>query len=312
MRILITGGAGFIASQIADAFTIDGHDVAVLDNLSTGLRRYVPDAATFYECDICDAVGVERVFSEFLPEVVVHHAAQLDVRKALEDPHYDATVNVLGGLNVLTNAVRVGTKRFLFASTGGAIYGEPELMPVAETAPKLPESPYGLTKATFESYLQIWQKMHGIIPVVLRYANVYGPRQGALGEAGVVAVFSKLLLQGKDCTIYGDGTSARDYVYVGDVVEANRLALTQGDGQILNIGTGTLTTIREVFEEIQSATNAGVATAHYVSARPGEVYRICLESQLAGEVLGWTPRTNFSDGITQTVEWLRSEVEVPS
>jgi UDP-glucose 4-epimerase len=310
MRILITGGAGFIASQIADAYVQDGHDVAILDNLSSGTRENIPSTATYYECDVRDTAEVGRIFDEYRPEVVSHHAAQLDVRKAIEDPVYDATVNILGGLNILTNAVRVGTKRLIFASTGGAIYGEPEIMPVSESAPKAPESPYGLTKASFESYLQIWQKLHGITPVVLRYSNVYGPRQGALGEAGVVAVFSKLLLKGKDCTIYGDGTSARDYVYVGDVVEANRLALSKGDGQAINIGTGELTTIGEVFEAIRESAGAEQAQANYVPARPGEVYRICLENKFAQSVLGWTPQTSFAQGVQNTVDWLRTSTLV--
>ncbi len=308
MKILITGGAGFIASNIADAYLADGHEIAVLDNLSSGFRKNVPAQAKFYECDIRDADGVAKAFDDFKPNAVSHHAAQLDVRKAVSDPVFDANVNIGGALNVLLSAVRVGTERITFSSTGGAIYGEPKYLPVVESHPCLPESPYGLTKMAFEHYLRIWSNLHGIQPVVLRYSNVYGPRQTAHGEAGVVAIFAGLLLQNKPCKIFGDGTMTRDYVYVGDVVEANRAALTKGEGQTVNIGTGIETSTREVFDAVHAAAQSGPDEPKFLPERPGEVRRISLNNALAGKVLGWTPQIGFREGVRRTVEAIRSEI----
>ena len=311
MRILITGGAGFIGSQIAAAYVRDGHEVAVLDNFRTGSKRNLPVGATLFAGDISQAADVETAFREFQPEVVSHYAAQLDVRHSLEDPAHDAATNVLGGLNVLLQAARGGVQRFIFASSGGAIYGDTARLPADETTAVQPLSPYGLTKWTFESYLHIWRQVHGLTPVILRYANVYGPRQNAEGEAGVIAIFSRRLLRGKPCVIYGDGNSTRDYVYVGDVVRANQLALTRGDGGTFNIGTGSQTTIRTVFDTVRGAVDRilgaeenGLEGSTYAAARAGEVYRSALDNRRAGEVLGWTPQTSFDQGVARTVEWL--------
>ena len=314
MRILITGGAGFIGSHIASAYVRDGHEVAVLDNLRTGSKRNLPAAATLFAGDISHAPDVEAAFRQFQPEVVSHYAAQLDVRHSLEDPAHDAATNILGGLNVLLQAARTGTRRFIFASSGGAIYGDTERLPADESTPVRPLSPYGLTKWTFESYLHIWRQVHGITPVILRYANVYGPRQSAAGEAGVIAIFSRRLLRGEPCTIYGDGQSTRDYVYVGDVVEANRLALTRGDGGTFNVGTGHQTTIREVFDTVRGAVDGLIGTdtdsprcPEHAPLRAGEVYRSALDHRLATETLGWTPQTSFREGVAHTVEWLHRD-----
>lgn len=305
MKILITGGAGFIASNIADAYLADGHEVAILDSLITGFSHNIPAQAKLYETDIRDADGVARAFDDFKPDAVSHHAAQLDVRKAVADPVYDAEVNVGGGLNVLLSAVRVGSQRIIFSSTGGAIYGEPEYLPVVESHPCRPESPYGLTKFTYENYLRIWSNLHGITPVVLRYANVYGPRQTAHGEAGVVAIFAGLLLENKPCKIFGDGTMTRDYVFVGDVVDANRAALTRGDNEIVNIGTGRETTTREVFDAVRAAVGSGPEEPEYLPERPGEVKKICLDNARARKVLDWRPEIGFREGVRRTVEALR-------
>ena len=307
MKILVTGGAGFIGSHLCDAFAADNHEVAALDNLSGG-ENLTPQTQLF-EVDVRDADAVTRALREFRPDTVVHCAAQLDVRASVIDPAYDASINVVGGLNVLTAAQSAGATRFIFASTGGAIYGEPDQMPVPESAPKKPESPYGLSKATFENYLELTRRRGEIVPVVLRYSNVYGPRQGVGGEAGVVAVFAKKLLKGEKCTIFGDGTSARDYVYVGDIVAANRAALTRGDGEQINIGTGQLTTIEEVFAAVQGAVAAnsshGAQSApDYVPLRAGEVDKICLDASRAREVLGWAPQVQFADGVRAAVAWL--------
>jgi len=303
MRILITGGAGFIGSNLADAYLADGHEVAVLDSLITGFRENVNPQAKFYEGDIRDGDFVKRSFDDFKPDVVSHHAAQLDVRKAVADPGYDAAININGGLNILLHAVRVGTQRITFSSTGGAVYGEPQYLPVDENHPIAPESPYGLTKFTFEHYLRIWSHLHPITPVILRYANVYGPRQTAHGEAGVVAIFAGLLLNDKPCTIFGDGSMTRDYVFVGDVVQANRAALTKGDNQIINIGTGIETSTMEVFKAVRAAVGRGPDEPIIAPERPGEVHNICLNNSRAKEVLGWQPQTEFRAGVQQTVEW---------
>jgi len=313
MRILLTGGAGFIASQIADSYIEAGHEVAVFDSLASGRRQNLPARAKFLRGDIADAEAVERAFSDFEPEVVSHHAAQLDVRRSLSEPVYDAEINILGSLHVLQNAVRVGAKRFIFASSGGAIYGDAAQIPTPESAPENPESPYGLTKLAFESYLRIWHKNTGIIPVCLRYANVYGPRQSVEGEAGVVAVFAKRLLSGRPCTIYGDGTSSRDYTLVGDVVRANLLALHKGDGAVLNIGTGIQTPIARVYKEISSAVREITGREveielRFEALRAGEVVHSALDATRAKDVLGWTPQTSFEEGVRETVRYLKGEL----
>ena len=313
MRILITGGAGFIGSHVASAYVRDRHEVAVLDNFRTGSKRNLPAAATLFAGDISHASDVAAAFRQFQPEAVSHHAAQLDVRRSLEDPADDAATNIQGGLNVLLQAAQGGVRRFIFASSGGAIYGDAAHLPADETTPARPVSPYGVTKYTFEAYLRVWQEVHGIVPVILRYANVYGPRQNARGDAGVITVFSQRLLRGRECVVYGDGRSTRDYVYVGDVVEANRLALTHGDGGTFNIGTGRETTIKEVFETVRGAVDTLVGHASdgprepvHAPARAGEVSRSALDCCRAGETLGWTPRVPFAEGVANTVAWLHA------
>lgn len=305
MRILITGGAGFIGSNIADAYRADGHEVAVLDNLLTGSLDNVSADTPLYHCDISDADAVERCFADFKPDVVSHHAAQLDVRKSLADPVNDANTNIVGSLNVLLGSVRHHVDRFIFASSGGAVYGEPQVLPVDESHPIHPASPYGVTKYAFEHYLRIWSELHSFVPVILRYANVYGPRQTPHAEGGVVAIFTQRLLRRQTCTIFGDGSMTRDYVYVGDVIEANRLALTRGGGATVNIGTGVQTTTREVFDTIREAVGKGGAEPHFRPERPGEVRFIALDNTLAHETLGWSPHFDFQAGTAETLHWQR-------
>ena len=307
MRILVTGGAGFIGSHLCDAFARANHEVAALDNLSGG--ENLAPATDLFETDIRDADAVGRALRDFAPDTVVHCAAQMDVRASVADPAFDAGTNIVGGLNVLRAAQSAGATRFIFASTGGAIYGESAQLPVSESAPQHPESPYGLSKASFENYLELWGRRGEIMPVILRYSNVYGPRQGAGGEAGVVAVFAKRLLSGQRCTIFGDGTSARDYVYVGDVVAANLAALTRGDKEQINIGTGELTTIEQVFAAVKSAVGEVTGRAvegapDYAPLRAGEVAKICLDASRALDVLGWAPQVGFGQGVRNAVEWL--------
>jgi UDP-glucose 4-epimerase len=304
MRILVTGGAGFIGSHVADRFVERGHEVAVLGNLSTGFRAFVNPAARFHEVDLTDAAAVEQCVAEFAPEVVDHHAAQIDVRKSVDDPVFDASTNVLGALRLLEACTRHGVRKFLYASTGGALYGEGRQLPATEDHPVNPESPYGVSKHTLEHYLYLWKLLHGLDYTILRYPNVFGPRQNPHGEAGVNAIFIGLMLQGKRPRIFGTGEQVRDYLYVMDVVEANELALAKGSGAMVNLGTGIGTSVNGIFRELKAILGfAGEPI--YEAPRPGEVQRIYLDPARAREVLGWTPRTSFRDGLIQTVEWSR-------
>jgi UDP-glucose 4-epimerase len=304
MRILVTGGAGFIGSHVADRFIERGHEVAVLDDLSTGFRTFLNPAARFHEVDLTDAPAVEQCIAEFEPEVVDHHAAQIDVRKSVDDPVFDASTNVLGALRLLEACTRHGVRKFIYASTGGALYGEGRQLPATEDHPVNPESPYGVSKHTLEHYLYLWELLHGLDYTILRYPNVFGPRQNPHGEAGVNAIFIGLMLQGKRPRIFGTGEQVRDYLYVMDVVEANELALAKGSGAMVNLGTGIGTSVNGIFRELKAILGfAGEPI--YEAPRPGEVQRIYLDPARAREVLGWTPRTSFRDGLIQTVEWSR-------
>ena len=308
MRILVTGGAGFIASNIADALIRDGHEVAILDNLETGFRKNVHPKARFYEHDIRDAAAVDRIFDEFRPEAVNHHAAQMDVRRSTRDPVYDAQCNILGSLNLILAATRTGVKRFLYVSTGGAVYGEvpPADLPVREDYPVNPLCQYGISKHTVEHYLFLYRRLYGLPYVVLRYPNVFGPRQTPHGEAGVVSIFTGLLLAGKQCTIFGDGSKTRDYMFIADVVRANLLALAADYNGILNIGSGHGTSDQEVFDAVAAA--VGVQTKPlYTAVRPGEVGHICLDAGRAKQILGWQPTVPFREGVQQTVQYIRRE-----
>ena len=304
MRILVTGGAGFIGSQVADRFVALGHDVAVLDNLSTGFKSFVPSQARFYPIDLTDAAAVERCFTEFRPEVVDHHAAQIDVRKSVSDPVFDARVNVLGGIELLLACTRHGVRKFIYASTGGAVYGEGRSLPASEAHPVNPEAPYGASKHALEHYLYLWKLLHGLDYTVLRYPNVFGPRQNPHGEAGVNAIFIGLMLQGKCPRIFGTGEQLRDYLYVGDVVEANEVALTAGSGEMVNLGTGVGTSVNQIFRELKAILSFQ-GEPIYEAARPGEVQRIYLDASRAKQVLGWQPGVSFRDGLERTVEWTR-------
>lgn len=303
MKILVTGGAGFIGSWVADAYIAKGHEVLVLDDLSSGIRENVPDKAVFVEGDIRERGTVDGVLTDFKPEVVNHHAAQIDVRKSVEDPVYDAGVNIIGTLNLLESSVKNGVGRFIFASTGGAIYGEPEVIPADEETPPMPISPYGTSKYAVEKYLQYYKYIYSLDYVALRYANVYGPRQNPHGEAGVVAIFCSRILGGRPCLIFGDGDQTRDYVYVGDVARSNVLALGAPSGSY-NIGTGVETSVNGLVEEIGQA--AGIRFGvEYAAARPGEVQKISLDVRFAGEVLGWKPETPLKEGVVNTWEWFK-------
>jgi UDP-glucose 4-epimerase len=304
MRILVTGGAGFIGSNVADRFIADGHDVAVLDNLSSGFREFVPAKARFYEADVTDAAAIERCFAEFRPEVVDHHAAQIDVRKSVTDPVFDASVNILGGLRLLEACTRHRVRKFVYASTGGALYGEGRQLPATEDHPINPEAPYGVSKHTLEHYLYLWKLLHGLDYTVLRYPNVYGPRQNPHGEAGVNAIFIGLMLEGKRPRIFGTGEQVRDYLYVSDVVEANVIALGRAGGEMLNLGTGVGTSVLDIVRGLNAILGTAIEPM-IEAARPGEIQRIYLDATRAKQVLGWTPRVSFAAGLALTVEWSR-------
>lgn len=305
MKILVTGGAGFIASHVADRYLALGHEVVIIDNLVTGQRENIPPGATFYETDICDQ-NVAEIFQKEKPDIVNHHAAQMDVRKSVEDPIYDATVNVLGSLNILQNCVRAGVKKFIFASTGGAIYGEQDYFPADENHPLRPLSPYGITKLTSEKYLYFYQQSYGMRYTILRYANVYGPRQNPHGEAGVVAIFTTRMLLGEKPIINGDGKQTRDYVFVGDVVRANELALEKGDNRIYNVGTGVETDVNSLFTLIRKHVGKEVAELHG-PAKPGEQMRSVLNYSLIQKELGWSPSVTLEEGLKQTVEFFKKK-----
>jgi UDP-glucose 4-epimerase len=304
MRILVTGGAGFIGSNVVDGFVADGHEVAVLDDLSSGRREYVHAKARFFEADLTDAAGVESCVAEFRPEVVDHHAAQIDVRRSVDDPQRDARINVLGTITLLETCRRHAVRKVIYASTGGAIYGEGRILPATEDHPVHPESPYGASKYAVEHYLYIWKLLHGLDFTVLRYPNVYGPRQNPHGEAGVNAIFIGLMLEGKRPRIFGDGEQVRDYLFVGDVVEANRLALGGGSGAVVNLGTGVGTSVNQIFRTLRDLLHFE-GEPIYAPPRPGEVGRIYLDASRAREVLGWQPRVGFRDGLELTLEWSR-------
>lgn len=310
MRILVTGGAGFIGSNVADRFVAEGHEVAVFDDLSSGFREFVPTSARFFRGDLADAEAVDAAIAEFKPEVVDHHAAQIDVRKSVEDPVWDARVNVLGSIGLLQACSRHGVRKVIYASTGGALYGEGRQLPATEEHPINPEAPYGVSKHTVEHYLYLWKLLHGLDYTVLRYPNVYGPRQNPHGEAGVNAIFIGLMLKRKRPRIFGDGDAVRDYLFVDDVVEANVLALSKGSGEMLNIGTGVGTSVKDIVRGLQAIIGFDEGAIHE-AARAGEIQRIYLDASRAARVLGWKPQVTFEEGLRRTVEWSRAN-ELPT
>lgn len=304
MKILVTGGAGFIGSHIADAFIAHGHQVTIIDNLVTGRRENVNARAAFHQIDIGDA-GVAEIFERGQFDAVCHHAAQMDVRRSVVDPRYDAEVNILGTLNLLQQCQNTGVKKFLFASTGGAIYGEQVRFPADEEHPTWPASPYGISKLACEKYIRFFAQTYGLRYVFLRYANVYGPRQNPHGEAGVVAIFSMRLLKGEQAVINGDGKQTRDYVFVGDVVRANLLALNYPENDYFNIGTGIETDVNTIYQRLNEAAGAGMSERHG-PAKDGEQLRSVLANDKARRLLDWQPKVSLADGLKETVEWFHT------
>ncbi|HHY94784.1 MAG TPA: SDR family oxidoreductase [Firmicutes bacterium] len=307
-RVLVTGGAGFIGSHLADGLLALGHEVAVVDNLSTGRREQVPAGSRFYEVDIRESDPLGRLFASFRPRVVYHLAAQTSVRRSTEDPAGDASVNVLGTINVLSAAVKAGVERVVYVSSGGAIYGEPEVLPVREDHPVRPLSPYGLSKYVGEEYLGLYRQTYGLSYSVLRYPNVYGPRQDPHGEAGVVAIFTQALLEGRQPVIFGDGLQTRDYVYVGDIVAASLLCLEKGEGGTYNLGWGQEVTVVDLLAQLQKVLGTAITPRHD-PPRPGEVRRICLDAGRARAELGWQPAVGLPEGLELTARWISGHRE---
>ena len=296
----MTGGAGFIGSNLVDALVERGDDVVVLDDLSTGTRENLADGVALVEADVAQAGAIERTFADHAPDVIFHLAAQIDVRRSVADPAFDARINLGGTIAVLEAARRHGCT-VVFSSTGGALYGDADVVPTPEDAPRRPMAPYGQSKAAAEDYCALYGRLHGVAATVLRYANVYGPRQDPLGEGGVVAIFCECAVRGQPATVYGEGTQTRDFVYVGDVVAANLLAAERdagAGGGPFNIGCGEETSVLEL---------AGALGIDHELAppRPGEIERSCLDPSLAARELGWTPKVGLTEGIERTLAWVR-------
>ncbi len=305
MRILVTGGAGFIGSHVVDALIERGHEVAVVDDLSTGKREHLNPRAKFYHLDIRDAQRLEEVFAAERPEIVSHQAARANVRESMAKPVLYAEVNVVGSLNLLELSRKYGVERFIYASTGGAVYGEPEYLPADEAHPINPLDPYGASKHFVEHYLYLYGVNYGLNYTALRYPNVYGPRQDPHGEAGVVAIFTGQMLQGGEPVINGSGEQERDFVYVGDIAEANVKAIGESDSQIYNIGWGVGTSINEIFTKLKEIAGYEKEAVHG-PPKLGEVFKIYLDASKAEKELGWAPRIGLDEGMRMTVEYFRS------
>jgi UDP-glucose 4-epimerase len=303
MKILVTGGAGFIASHVVDLLIESGHDVAVVDDLSTGRRSNLNPKARFYQVDIRNP-ELRQVFEQERPEVVDHHAAQMDVRRSVADPIFDADVNILGSIKLAQLAVEFKTRKFIHISSGGAVYGEPVYLPCDEAHPVQPLCPYGASKYTFELYLYMFKELYNLDYSIIRYPNVYGPRQDPFGEAGVVAIFVGQMLAGKPVTINGDGTQVRDFVYVGDCAKANLLTLEKGSGKVFNLGYGIGTDINQIFDGLKTITGYA-QNANYGPAKAGETSRIFLDASRAKNDLGWQPTVDLEEGLRRTVEYFK-------
>jgi UDP-glucose 4-epimerase len=304
MKILVTGGAGFIGSHVVDGYVADGHEVLVVDNLSTGKRANLNPSARFFELDIRDAKTGDLIRSE-KPDVVNHHAAQMDVRRSVADPIYDAEVNILGTIRLLQAARDAGAKRFLFVSSGGAAYGEQEIFPAPETHPTWPVSPYGVSKRSGELYAFFFMSEYKMPFTAFRYANVYGPRQDPHGEAGVVAIFSGKMLRNEPVTVNGDGSQTRDYVFVGDVARVSRLALSHDVSGPVNIGTSIETNVNQLAELVRDVAGSRSEITHG-PMKAGEQRRSVVDIRRAADVLGWRPEVSLRDGLKQTVDWFRT------
>jgi UDP-glucose 4-epimerase len=307
MKALVTGGAGFIGSHVVDAYLAEGLEVLAVDDLSRGSRQNLQAGVRLDQADIRNRPEIERIFEAEKPDIVSHQAAQIDVRKSVSDPLADAETNILSSIHLIELAVRHHVRRFVYASSGGAAYGQPTTLPADEDTPVRPLAPYGISKHTVEHYLFTYSLIHGLKYVVLRYGNVYGPRQSPQGEAGVVAIFCEQMLAGETPTIYGDGSKTRDYVEVSDVARANVQALKLGDGEIFNVATGVPTTDDVVFTTVREALGIAPFRPEYVPKKPGEVDHIYLSAEKAAKQLDWRPKVDFRQGVERTARWFREK-----
>jgi len=306
VKIVVTGGAGFIASHVVDAYLDGGHEVHIIDDFSTGQNVNVNSQATLHQVDIAEKEAA-RLIEQIKPDVLSHHAAQMDVRHSVADPTFDARVNILGFINLLETGKNSGVKKVIFASSGGAVYGEQKVFPAPESHDTEPASPYGVSKRAGELYLSYYHQAFGLPYIALRYANVYGPRQSAKGEAGVVAIFLSALLAGKTPVINGDGRQTRDYVYVGDVVAANVAALQSSFIGPINIGTGVETDVVTIYQHLRQAVGSPIEAQHG-PPKAGEQRRSCLDAGCAAQILGWRPQMTLKDGLWHTVDYCRKSV----
>ncbi len=304
MNILVTGGAGFIGSHIVDAYINEGHSVVIIDDLSTGDIKNINPGAEFIKQDISKS-EIETIFKEFRFEIVNHHAAQINVRRSLEDPLFDAQVNIIGSLNLLNLSAKYRIKKFIFSSSGGAIYGEPKTYPITEDFQPEPLSPYGVAKLAVEHYIKVFAKLYNFQYVILRYSNVYGPRQISKSEAGVISIFINQILESKECFVNGDGEQIRDYVYVGDVVRANLLALN-AHSDYFNIGTGIETSVNRLLEVLERILKKKIPHQHRAPI-PGEVLKNVLDYSKARKVLCWSPEVLLEKGIELTYKYFFNE-----
>ncbi len=308
MKILITGGAGFIGSNIADALIKKGHRVIVFDNLSSGKLCNINKKAKFYKADIFNKNDVTKIFKKEKPEIVIHNAAQIDVRKSVADPYYDAEINILGSISILNACVENKVKKIIFASSGGTIYGECSNRAPDEKTEGKPTSPYGIAKFAVENYIKFYNDIYGLKYTILRYANVYGQRQDPKGEAGVVAIFALRMLKNEDIIVYGNGKQMRDYVHVSDVVNANIKSLTRGNEQIINIATSKTVSVNELVK-IMSKASRYTKKAKNMPKRDGELFKSFLNIKKAEKVLKWRPKVNIEEGVEQTLEYFKNEME---
>ncbi len=303
MKFLVTGGAGFIASHIVDRLINEGYEVVIVDDLSTGSEGNLNPNARFYKMDI-RSPELASIFEDEKPDYVSHHAAQVLVARSLREPMLDCWLNIEGSINIIHLSQKYGVKKIIYASTGGALYGEPEYLPVDEDHPVNPLAPYGATKHTVEHYLYMYGVNNGLNYTVLRYPNIYGPRQNPHGEAGVIAIFTQKMLDAEQPIIFGDGTATRDYVYIDDIVDANMLAVTNGDRLICNLGSNIETSVNEIFDLLKEEFQFPLNPIRKPK-RVGEVYRICLTNERAKAELGWSPKVPFEEGVRRTVEYYR-------